>query len=112
HNAGVMRARAGDLRRGAELVEKSIAIDPLPMAHLNAARYRLALGDEDAARAHAVAAVPAHPDRAPGRAPRRAHPDRASVWSLIGTLDARAGRCAEAARHLDRALELDPNDPD
>jgi len=99
HNAGVMRARAGDLRRGAELVEKSIAIDPLPMAHLNAARYRLALGDEDAARAHAVAAV-------------RAQPDRASVWSLIGTLDARAGRCAEAARHLDRALELDPNDPD
>jgi tetratricopeptide (TPR) repeat protein len=97
HNAGVLRANSGDLRRGVELVERSLAIAPVPGALLNAARFRFALGED--ARALAEAAT-------------RAQPARAAAWSLLGTIDARAGRCADARRHLDRALELDPEDRD
>jgi Flp pilus assembly protein TadD len=59
----------------------------------------MALGDDAVAFARARRAI----QLAPGVA---------AAWALLGTLDARAGRCDEARSHLDRALALDPDEPD
>jgi Flp pilus assembly protein TadD len=64
-------------------------------ALLNAARYRLALGQLDRALSHA--------DRA-----RRVAPGEADGWALAGLADARAGRSERARARLHRALEIEP----
>jgi Flp pilus assembly protein TadD len=91
---------SGDAAGAALATEQAVALAPENhLARINAARYHLALGRDDAALAHARVAV-------------RLGPRRAEAWALLGTLDARAGRCAEAIAHLERALALDAGDPD
>jgi cytochrome c-type biogenesis protein CcmH/NrfG len=34
------------------------------------------------------------------------------VWSLLAVVELRAGHCRLAAEHLERALRLDPREPD
>jgi tetratricopeptide (TPR) repeat protein len=96
---GALASRGGDLPLAVRLTERALALGDAPLAHVNQARYLLALGDDAGARRHAEAAAA----RAPGQP---------GAWSLLGVLDARAGRCAEARRHLERALALDPADHD
>src|SRR5262249_5237429 len=94
---GGLAARAGDPATAARLSARAGALRPAPPHPL--ARARRSLGAAAGARAE-------------GEAAARALPGRAEVWSLLGVLDARAGRCADAARHLARALALDPADRD
>jgi tetratricopeptide (TPR) repeat protein len=89
----------GDLPRAQVLSARAVDLAEDPIARLNLARYRLALHDDARARSDAEASV-------------RALPRRADAWSLLGVIDARAGRCAEAQVHLGRALALDPTDRD
>jgi tetratricopeptide (TPR) repeat protein len=96
---GVLAARVGDIPRALALAERAAALGDDPVARLNLARWHLTLGDDDAARVQLVAALAARPRRAAG-------------WSLLGVLDARAGRCAAAQRALLRALALDAADHD
>jgi hypothetical protein len=96
---GGLAARAGDPATAERLTARAVALGAGPLERLNLARYRLALGDDAGAAPEAEAAA-------------RALPARAEAWSLVGVLDARAGRCADAARHLARALALDPADRD
>ena len=95
-NAGVLAAAHGDLRRAATLDDQAIARDPLHVgARVNAARHRLALGEDAAARAHAAWVT-------------RVAPKRVDGWLLLGTVEARAGAWDAAARALDHALGIDP----
>ena len=84
----------------ADVTEQALAIDPNDVrARVNAARFRMRAGDDDAAMAHAERAIA----RAPGNA---------SAWALAGILDARAGRFDSARLRLAWALLLDPGEPD
>jgi Flp pilus assembly protein TadD len=99
NNLSVLAARAGDLPRAARLAERSAAVSPGGLALVNAGRYRLALG-EDAVAARLLSEA------------LRLEPGLASGWALLGVTRARAGRCADARRLLERARELDPSDED
>lgn len=95
-NAGVLAASHGDLRRAAALDDQAIARDPLHVgARINAARHRLALNEDAAARAHAAWVT-------------RVAPKRVDGWLLLGTVEARAGAWDAAAHALDHALGIDP----
>ncbi len=98
-NLGVMAAAAGDHAAAAEVTERAIALDEQPRTRLNAARYRLALGDDAAARVHAQAAV-------------ELDPRVAAAWAVLGVIEARAGQCEPARKDLTRALAIDPDDAD
>ena len=95
HNAAVFASRAGDPRRAAELEERGLLVEDDRLYRIAAARYRLAAGDDRLALGHL--------DRAPATA---------AALALRGVIAARAGLCAEAAELFDRALALDPGEPD
>ncbi len=98
-NLGVEAAGMGDHADAAEVTERAIALDDVPRSRVNAARYRLAMRDEPAARVHVETAL-------------AEDPDNAAAWSILGVLDARAGKCADAKKDFNRALAIDPNEPD
>jgi Tfp pilus assembly protein PilF len=99
-NLGVLAAGRGELARAAAYADAALAIAPDTVNTLvNAARYRLALSED--ARAHALA------ERA-----ARLQPRNAAAWSLLGTLAARAHDVASARTFYERALAIDPSEPD
>jgi hypothetical protein len=99
NNLAVLVAHAGDRARAAGLAERAVDLHPEPLGLVNAARFRLALGQDGLALRHLEEAA-------------RLAPGRAAVWSLLGTLRAREGRCRDARLLLERALRLDPGDED
>jgi hypothetical protein len=95
---GVMAQGAGDLRTAVDVTERAVALDADDgIALTNAARYHLALGEIEPARRLAR---------------RAADGGRAAAFALLGVIAANEGKCDEARRLFDRALEIDPAQPD
>jgi len=87
-NLGGARAELGDYE-GA-LADLALALDLAPDhpdAHFNLALIAFRRGDDELAREHVAPVV-------------RAYPDYAKARTLLGVLDERAGRRAQAVRHL------------
>lgn len=80
----------------AAFVEAASADPDNPRYCIHAARVSLALGDQEAARLHAEAAV-------------RAGPKHAPAHEMLGEVLLAAGMQREARKALERAVELDPN---
>jgi len=99
NNLSVLDSLRGNFAAAAAAAEESIALGDDAGARVNAARYRLQLGEDRKARGHAERAV-------------ALEPRRADAWALLGIIEARAGRCAEAATAFSRALAIDRDQPD
>lgn len=80
----------------AAFVEAASADPDNPRYAIHAARVALGLGDHDAARQHAEAAV-------------RAGPRHAPAHEMLGEVLLAGGMQKEARKALERAVELDPN---
>jgi tetratricopeptide (TPR) repeat protein len=95
-NIGVLLAARNQMDAAVRATERALTVTPAhPTAHLNAARFLLALDRDATAAEHARAAV-------------RLRPGSADAWALLGILYARERRCSEAKAAFDRALALEP----
>lgn len=98
-NLAAVTARRGDFPRAYQLAVRSIAAEPgRASSHLAAARYAIQLRDDASARRHLERAIALAPS--------------AAAYALLATLDLQAGDTARGLERLNRALVLDPEDPD
>jgi tetratricopeptide (TPR) repeat protein len=98
-NLGAFLSRAGEMPLAAIYTRRAVELGDDPVAELNLARYLLALHDDAHARRYAEVAA--------ARLPGRAEPQ-----SILGVIDARAGKCDDARARFARALAIDPTDRD
>ncbi|OHB82058.1 MAG: hypothetical protein A2W31_02800, partial [Planctomycetes bacterium RBG_16_64_10] len=134
NNLGLIRRQEGDLDKAEALYREAIAAAPRMAApHLNLAQLLLDRNDERNAGAEFLAAVKADPNdvhaltnfatfayrrsrlkEAAGLYQRAAHlqPDYALPHKYLGLIYAHLGRPRASIRHLEKALELAPDDAD
>jgi tetratricopeptide (TPR) repeat protein len=97
-NLGVVFSKLGRLEAAAINTEMALLREPNRYGALvNAARYRMAMGDLEVAAEYAERAI-------------LVAPEKASTWTIAGLVDGKRGRGDRAILRLEKALELDPQD--
>ncbi|HEX9670429.1 MAG TPA: sulfatase-like hydrolase/transferase, partial [Thermoanaerobaculia bacterium] len=98
--SGVALLRRGDLERAIPRLERAARADPLAAETRSALAEALTLAGRDQEAIALWTVIVSQ------------QPRWATAWSNLGTSLGRAGRGGDAVRALERALELEPADPD
>lgn len=93
---GVVYSRSGHVKAAAKVSEQALESEPnRPVALVNAARYRLALGDLESAARHAKRAL-------------AVAPKFADSWTIAGRIDVASGNRDRGRSRLQAALAIEP----